>query len=47
MSSSDTKHLERIERLLSYVVYLLIFEAALTIVVAYLMQQLIMSLTPP
>jgi hypothetical protein len=46
MSASDTKHLERIERLLSYVVYLLIFEAALTVAVAYLMQQLIMSLTP-
>jgi hypothetical protein len=46
MSTSDTKHLERIERLLNYVVYLLIFEAALTIALAYLMQQLIMTLTP-
>jgi hypothetical protein len=46
MSSPDTKHLERIERLLNYVVYLLIFEAALTVAVAYLLQQFIMSLTP-
>jgi hypothetical protein len=46
MSTSDTKHLERIERLLNYVVYLLIFEAALTIALAYLIKQLIMTLTP-
>jgi len=42
MSTPDTKQLERIERLLNYVVYILIFEAGLMIALVYLMQQLVM-----
>jgi hypothetical protein len=45
MSTSDTKNLERIEKLLNYVVYILIFEAGLTLALVYLMQELIRSLT--
>lgn len=45
MSALDTKHLERIEKLLNYVVYILIFEAMLTIGLVYLMQQLIRLLS--
>ena len=45
MSASDTKRLESIEKLLNYVVYLLIFEAGLTIGLVYLMQQLVASLS--
>jgi len=37
--------LERIEKLLNYVVYLLIFEAGLTVGLVYLMQQLVVLLT--
>lgn len=33
--------MERIEKLLNYVVYLLVFEVALTVGVVYLMQQLV------
>jgi hypothetical protein len=42
MSASESKQLERIEKLLNYVVYILIFEAALTFGLLYLMQQLVM-----
>jgi hypothetical protein len=45
MSASDTKRLESIEKLLNYVLYILIFEAGLTIGLVYLMQQLVASLT--
>lgn len=45
MSAPDTKRLESIEKLLNYVVYLLIFEAGLTIGLVYLMQQLVASLS--
>jgi len=45
MSDPDTKRLERIEKLLNYVVYLLIFEAGLTIGLVYLMQQLVSLLS--
>jgi len=45
MSDSDTKRLENIEKLLNYVVYILVFEAGLTIGLVYLMQQLVASLT--
>jgi hypothetical protein len=45
MSVSDTKRLESIEKLLNYVVYILIFEAVLTIGLVYLMQQLVALLT--
>ncbi len=45
MSTQDTKQLERIEKLLNYVVYILIFEAGLTIGLVYLMQQLVALLT--
>ena len=41
MSATDTKRLESIEKLPNYVVYLLIFEAGLTIGLVYLMQQLV------
>ena len=41
MSGSESKQLERIEKLLNYVVYLLVFEAALTVGLVYLMQQLV------
>jgi len=44
MSIPDAKQLERIEKLLNYVVYLIIFEAGLTIDLVYLMQQLVGSL---
>jgi len=37
--------LDRIEKLLNYVVYLLIFMAGLTVGLVYLMQQLVASLT--
>jgi len=37
--------LERIEKLLNYVVYLLVFEVALTVGVVYLMQQLVSLLS--
>jgi hypothetical protein len=43
MSDSDTKRLESIEKLLNYVVYLLIFEAGLTIGLVYLMQRFVAS----
>ena len=42
MSIPDTKQLERIEKLLNYVVYILIFEACLTVGLVYLMQQFIL-----
>jgi len=45
LSSSKSKQLERIEKLLNYVVYLLIFMAGLTVGLVYLMQQLVASLT--
>jgi len=45
MSALDTKHLERIEKLLNYAVYILIFEAGLTIGLVYLMQQLVRLLS--
>ena len=45
MSSSESKQLEHIEKLLNYVVYLLIFEAGLTVGLVYLMQQLVSLLT--
>jgi hypothetical protein len=41
MSSSESKQLERMEKLLNYLVYLLVFEVALTIGLVYLMQQLV------
>jgi len=41
MSTPDTKQLERIEKLLNYVVYILIFEAGLMIALVYLMQQFV------
>ena len=41
MSIPDAKQLERIEKLLNYVVYLIIFEAGLTIGLVYLTQQLV------
>lgn len=41
MSSSESKQLERMEKLMNYVVYLLVFEVALTIGLVYLMQQLV------
>jgi hypothetical protein len=45
MSTPDTKHLEQIEKLLNYVVYILIFEAGLMIGLVYLMQQLLALLS--
>ena len=45
MSASESKQLERIEKLLNYVVYLLIFEAGLAVGLVYLMQQLVALLT--
>jgi len=42
---SESKQLERIERLLNYVVYLLVFEAGLTIGLVYLLQQLVSLLS--
>jgi len=45
MSASESKQLERIEKLLNYVVYLLIFEAMLMVGLVYLMQQLVALLT--
>jgi len=45
MSASESKQLERIEKLLNYVVYLLIFMAGLTIGLVYLMQQLVTLLS--
>jgi hypothetical protein len=45
MSASESKQLERIEKLLNYVVYLLIFEAMLMVGLVYLMQQLVMLLS--
>lgn len=41
MSSSESKQLERMEKLLNYLVYLLVFEVALTVGLVYLMQQLV------
>jgi hypothetical protein len=45
MSALDTKRLERIEKHLEYVVYILIFEAGLTIALVYLMQELVRLLS--
>ena len=45
MSASESKQLERIEKLLNYVVYLLIFEAMLMVGIVYLMQQLVTLLS--
>lgn len=45
MSASESKQLERIEKLLNYVVYLLIFEAMLMVGLVYLMQQLVTLLS--
>jgi len=45
MSASESKQLERIEKLLNYVVYILIFEAGLTIGLVYLMQELVRLLS--
>jgi hypothetical protein len=45
MSTSDPKQLERIEKLLNYVVYLLIFEAMLMVGLVYLLQQLVLLLS--
>lgn len=45
MSAPDTKRLESIEKLLNYVVYLLIFEAMLTVGLVYLLQQLVALLS--
>jgi len=45
LSMSESKQLERIERLLNYVVYLLVFEAGLTIGLVYLLQQLVSLLS--
>jgi len=42
---SESKQLERIERLMNYVVYLLVFEAGLTIGLVYLLQQLVSLLS--
>ena len=41
MSSSESKQLERIEKLLNYLVILLVFQVALTVGLVYLMQQLV------
>jgi hypothetical protein len=45
MSAPDTKHLERIEKLLNYVVYILVFEVGLTIGLVFLMQELVRLLS--
>ena len=41
----ESKQLERIEKLLNYVIYLLIFEAMLMVGIVYLMQQLVTLLS--
>jgi len=46
MSASESKQLERIEKLLNCVVYILIFEAALTFGLLYVTQQLVMWTIP-
>ena len=45
MCASESKQLERIEKLLNYVIYLLVFQVALTVGVVYLMQQLVSLLS--
>ena len=45
MSSSESKQLERMEKLLNYLVILLVFEVALTFGLVYLMQQLVALLS--
>jgi len=45
MASEESKRLESIEKLLNYVVYLLIFMGGLTIGLVYLMQQLVTILS--
>jgi len=41
LCASESKQLERIEKLLNYVLYLLVFQVALTVGLVYLMQQLV------
>ena len=45
MSALESKQLERIEKLLNYIFYILIFEAGLTIGLVFLMQELIRLLS--
>jgi hypothetical protein len=45
MSAPDTKHLEGIEKLLNYVVYILVFEVGSTIGLVFLMQELVRLLS--
>jgi len=45
LCASESKQLERIEKLLNYVIYLLVFQVALTVGVVYLMQQLVSLLS--
>lgn len=45
MSNSESKQLERMEKLLNYLVILLVFEVALTFGLVYLMQQLVALLS--